>query len=150
MKKLLMLGTLSFFVTCCATVGPTTVKTKTVLKQDLHERLTLANVEKNCNTDEFWKVRILSVPGMVVKNKQCLGYKNLLIVSVPLEDTTEKVRNLSRKLLVEQYLSYLYRRDREENPNAKWEAREIKVLVEEDWETSYLLLSKTQAKRVVE
>jgi hypothetical protein len=132
MKKALIILLTSGLLIGCAT---------TTEKKDLHPELTLANLEKNCNPDELWELRVMNVPGVVLKYIKCMKYSKLLAVSMPNTMHNNKVRKLSRELLVEHYRLYMERT----NEKTSWSTEQLKEVVHKEWKTSFYLL-KSQDK----
>jgi len=134
MKKVLM-------ILCGSLLG---VGCATTTKKELHPDLTMNNVEKKCDPDEFWRVQVLTTPSVVVRFSKCMKYESLLVVSVPNTADTKKIRHLVSELILQQYLSYLERTDK----GNLWAAETIKTAVEKEWRTRYFLLSSVPKKPV--
>ena len=134
MKKVLM-------ILCASLLG---VGCATTTKKELHPDLTMNNVEKKCDPDEFWRVQVLTTPSVVVRFPKCMKYESLLVVSVPNTADTKKIRHLVSELILQQYLSYLERTDKAN----LWAAENIKTAVEKEWRTRYFLLSSVPKKPV--
>ena len=88
MKKVLM-------ILCASLLG---VGCATTTKKELHPDLTMNNVEKKCDPDEFWRVQVLTTPSVVVRFPKCMKYESLLVVSVPNTADTKKIRHLVSEL----------------------------------------------------
>jgi len=136
MKKVLMILSVSILMIGCATMT-----TETTVEKDPHPSLTLGSLEKNCNPDELWELRVLNEPGVVLKYIKCMKYSKLLAVATPNTAYTKRVRDLSRDLLVEHYRLYMERTNKE----TSWSTEKLKEIVHEEWRTSFYLL-KSQVK----
>lgn len=119
MKKLLIMFALLTLSASCATTSTA----------NPHPQLTAENVQSACKPTETWTIRVMPMPVAVVRfDSGCGGVKDLLLFVTPTQDFTKYQRDLSVKLALSYYLSYL---EREHSVDGKkWSAKEIKQEVD--------------------
>ena len=132
MKNLLIIAILLLTFGACATTNP-----------NPYPELTRDNVQKECEAVNFWNVPVLSYPVGVLRFDNCLNVKDLLIITSVSGGFSAEIRNASRVLVKNHYLSFLNNTD----PKKSWTAKKLKEEREEDLTTLfYLLIPKEKTK----
>ena len=117
MKKLIFALLAALSLGCVTTASTPTV--------DKYAHLTIDNVQKNCQTQQFWQVNAISAPALVVHYDDCLGVTNLVIVLLPEVYESAKLSSATVKLVSLNYLTYLNKNDKE----SVWSMRTLKTTV---------------------
>ena len=117
MKKLFFALVAALSLGCATTTSTPTV--------DKYANLTIDNVQKSCQTQQYWQVNAISAAAMVVRYDECLGVTNLVIVLFPEVYESSKLASATVKLVSLNYLTYLNKNDKEN----QWSMQTLKTTV---------------------
>ena len=119
MKKIMISLLLALFMSACATTQK-------------YPLVTTANVKKNCEASESWRVPVMGLANHVVRFEECLSVKPLLIIATDTETYAEDINRATIDLLALHYVAYL-------DKTNKNKAHSIKKLKEEQGKDGWLV-----------